>query len=744
MDDVRSQPIAYIMSRFPKLTETFILREMLELEKQGESLLVFPLLHSNESLVHEELKNLKAKVTFTSFLSLAILSANFYFLKRSPRQYFKILGSVLKENLGSWNLFMGAIGIFPKSVYYAKRMEQEGVGHIHAHYATHPALSAFIIHELTSIPFSFTAHAHDIFIRDRLKMLETKIKKAEFVVTVSHYNKQYLRKLYPDIPEGKIHVIRCGIDPQSFQKKEHSKKSKALTILSIGSLQPYKGQKHLINACAILKRKMEKDFQCLIIGEGKERKELEHMIESRGLFNKVKLLGGQSQEKVKEFLSRADIFVLPSVVAPNGQVEGLPVVLMESMASGLPVVVSDLTGVPELVENNTSGLLVTPSDEIQLADAIIRLAEDELLRKTLGQNAKKKVAQDFQIDENVSQLRKCIHHEPEQNLIQIKKWAQDVLGKIPQIPASCQISPLHLRSLPKGHDSETYEIILKSDKGNASKFILKIHKPHKGSFKEKAKKEFEALSYLREEFTRISNWLVVPQPVDYLSESGAILMEKCEGTRLDRLLRFMRFSSSDSKQEKLFHYLRSAGEWLQCFQGITKKEGDNTPVYQRIESDFLREVDTCCQLGLKEHIADRLRSYFLQTKEKLFKGKHRIVGFHCDFGPYNVFVNERKLTVIDFEGLQDGLAFEDAGHFLAVLESMPAYHLGQKLYSKAKAAFLEGYSPDRRVDEEALGFFTLLQMVKIMAYNPDFKRAIKGKIRLKFFSQWFQQECRQL
>jgi colanic acid/amylovoran biosynthesis glycosyltransferase len=395
------------MSRFPLLTETFILREMLELERRGAKLKVLPLLREQPSVRHDEIQQLSADVYYTPFISRAIVSANVHFFRRNPRRYLTLLWSVLRGNWGSANLFMGALGIFPKSVYFARLVERLGVGHVHAHYATHPALSALIVSELTGVGFSFTAHAHDIFLHQR--MLAEKVQKARFVAAISEFNKRYLLRLAPDTPPERVQVVHCGIELENYGTTaappgDPTRSDEgAITAVCVASLQPYKGIKYLVRACAQVAERVP-GFRCLIVGEGPDRPELEALIAALGLEGTVQLLGGKPQREVANLLQNADLFVLPSIIAPSGQMEGIPVALMEAMASRLPVIATALSGIPELVEHGTTGLLVTPADEAALAEAIATLCCDPALRRLLGEKAREKVAADFELRQSVAGL----------------------------------------------------------------------------------------------------------------------------------------------------------------------------------------------------------------------------------------------------------------------------------------------------------------------------------------------------
>jgi glycosyltransferase involved in cell wall biosynthesis len=393
--------VAYIMSRFPKLTETFILYEMLALEQQGIQVELYPLLRERTTVMHPEAVPLVARAHFQPFLSWPILRAQLRFLRRKPRAYLSTLWTLLRSNLGSLNFFIGAIGIFPKTVYFAELLSAEHVQHIHAHFANHPAAAAFIIHRLTSIPYSFTAHGSDLHV-DR-HMLCEKVSEAAFVVSISSYNKELITEECGNQVRDKIVVIHCGVDTQVFQPIVRDTSSGSLTILCTGTLHEVKGQTYLIEACKLLNERGIA-FTCNFVGDGPDQQMLSEQIAKAGLHNRVFLLGRRTREQVAELLRGADVVVAPSVPTSQGKREGIPVVLMEAMGSGVPVIASAISGIPELVEHECSGLLTPPRDAAAIAAALEQLFRNPELRHKLGQAGREKVVQEFDLARNAALL----------------------------------------------------------------------------------------------------------------------------------------------------------------------------------------------------------------------------------------------------------------------------------------------------------------------------------------------------
>jgi glycosyltransferase involved in cell wall biosynthesis len=393
--------VAYMMSRFPKLTETFILYEMIALEKLGFRIEIFPLLKQKESQVHEAAKSRMKNAHFVPFLNLTIFKANLSMMLKSPARYFSTLFFVLYHTCKSANFFLGAIGIFPKAVHFALIMQEKKSSHIHAHFATHPTVAALIIHRLTGIPYSFTAHGSDLHVNRQ--MLRQKLEAALFGITISRYNKNVMVQECGKKYGAKIHIVHCGVDPKEFSVERRKWDYKRLHILSIGSLEEVKGHEYLITACAELERQ-NIPFNCRIIGYGPLKTELQALIDRSGLTSKVMLLGGQPRDKVLEELERANTFVLASVPTRAGKKEGIPVVLMEAMATGLPVISSRLSGIPELVTHNLCGLLVEPGDSPALARCLRTLFRDPELARQFGEYGRQRVERDFNLSLNAEKL----------------------------------------------------------------------------------------------------------------------------------------------------------------------------------------------------------------------------------------------------------------------------------------------------------------------------------------------------
>lgn len=391
--------IAYIVSRFPALTETFVLYELAAMERLGVAVELYPLLRQHPKVTHPEARTWITRAHYLPFLSMPILRAQWHFIRCDPRAYVKVWAEVLRGTWGSVNYFFGAIAIFPKAVQFAFDMKCRGVDHIHAHFSNHPAVAAFIIHRLTAIPFTFTAHGTDLHV-DR-HMLKEKVEAAASVVTVTSYNKQILIDECGPGASAKIHVIHGGVDVARLTPAPHRQPRDPFRILCVARFEEVKGHTYLVEACRLL-RDEGVSFECRLIGDGPLLPEIRRQIKQTALSSQIRLDGARTYQEVVQELSRTDVLVLPTAPTASGQREGSPTVLKEAMASGLPVVASRVGGIPEIVDDQSTGLLTPARNAVALAAALRRLSEDPDLRRRLGRAGREKAVKEFNLAVNTA------------------------------------------------------------------------------------------------------------------------------------------------------------------------------------------------------------------------------------------------------------------------------------------------------------------------------------------------------
>ncbi len=392
--------IGYVLRKFPVLSETFILNEILALEARGIPVHIFSLERPNDPRFHEDLSKLKASVSYIPDISDlgTLLRHHMRAAKHDRQRYFGALTYALTRAKPKllWR--------FLQSGYVANEARRLRLHHLHAHFANRPTSVAFFASMITGIPYSFTAHAMDIYkVHVNPKVLAKKIEKARFVVTVSDFNKTYLERLASD-GVGKIVRIYNGIDLTRFVPNGVPPRS-PFTLLCVARLVEKKGIPVLIEACGHL-RDRGVVFECWIVGKGRLRSQLEALIERWKIHDHVHLLGPHTHREVLERYRSAHLYVLPCIVGSDGNRDGLPVSIVEALACGLPVVTTPMTGIPEVVHHQHNGLLLPDGDPQALADAIESVIHDTHLYERVQANARASVASTFDLRQTAEALRR--------------------------------------------------------------------------------------------------------------------------------------------------------------------------------------------------------------------------------------------------------------------------------------------------------------------------------------------------
>jgi glycosyltransferase involved in cell wall biosynthesis len=396
-----ARPIGYLLKRFPRLSETFILHEMLALERRGVDLHVYSLLDPEEPLVHADVARLQTKVEYLpagARGAFRILYAHACVFLRAPGRYLRALANALARGRRT------ALKHFVRAGWLADRLVRARVGHLHAHFAHGPTSVAHFAAMMTSLPFSFTAHAKDIYTSPP-ELLAAKMRAARFVVTCTDYNARHLSGL-AESEARRIHRIYHGIDLRKFRPDgaDDAADARAATLLAVGRLVPKKGLEFLVDAVGLLRAEGRK-IKLRIVGSGPERADLEKRISGAGLTGAVELLGARPHEELPRLYREATACVLPCIITDDGDRDGIPNVLVEAMRMGVPVISTAISGIPELVRDGETGLLVPPRDAAALARAIARVLDDAGLRRRLIANAAARVSTEFDVDRNAERLR---------------------------------------------------------------------------------------------------------------------------------------------------------------------------------------------------------------------------------------------------------------------------------------------------------------------------------------------------
>ena len=407
MSVAKSNPkIAYLLKTFPRLSETFILNEVLGLEKLGKDIHIFSLKRPEGEPRHPSAAEVKATVTYipslgpqfrlrnicllvVSHLTLLFTRTCLYFA--AARFYFG------KPGKSRWKDFLQA-------GYLARLLARGEFDHLHAHFANVPTTVAEVAHRLTGIPYSFTAHAKDIYLTPPAE-LARKIAGAACVLTCTAYNQRYLASLATGrtpirLAYHGVDVSRFGMQPARVSEPD----SKRPLILSVGRFCEKKGFEYLIEACRALKDRGQA-FRCQIVGYGELQNKLQTMIKALCLEHCVSLAGKMTQDQLAALYPQASIFVLPCLVTDNGDRDGIPNVLIEAMACGTPVISTNISGISELVEHKWTGLLVEQRNAGAIADAMETLLLWPGLRSRLAGNARSRVLRRFTSESSAMHVR---------------------------------------------------------------------------------------------------------------------------------------------------------------------------------------------------------------------------------------------------------------------------------------------------------------------------------------------------
>jgi glycosyltransferase involved in cell wall biosynthesis len=398
--------VAYVLLRFPSLTETFIAEEMRHIQMKGLHLRLYSLLSPREKAIHAVSRQLLSQANYApGLLSWSLWYAQLYWLLKSPAGYFTLLTTILRQPAPRASFLLKRLVMFLKGIWLAKDLEHTTVELIHVHFAWLPSIAGIIASRLLQVPFTVTTHAYDIY-SEQNDLLGLVCSRAQHILTISEANKRAILAQNPGLAPSKVTVLHCGIDMDAFCPPSERPPHKTLEITSIGSLLSKKGHEHLIRACSLLQAQ-HVDFRCMIVGSGELERQLQDLISRLDLDNRVFLAGAKSQDWIRERLRDSDVFVLACVTNGDatGDRDGIPVAIMEAMAMQLPVVSTPVSGIPELVRNEETGLLVPERDESRLVEAVLRLAQDAKARSRLVENARALVRGEYNIATNTDRLR---------------------------------------------------------------------------------------------------------------------------------------------------------------------------------------------------------------------------------------------------------------------------------------------------------------------------------------------------
>lgn len=672
--------IAVLLTRFPRLEETFILREIVELERHGQPVLIVPLLRSGETVIDDEARPWIDRALFTPFFSAAILRSNLLVLFRRPLAYLGLLLRLMVITIVRPSTMLRTLAFFPKAVHLSVILPQRGIRHVHAHFASHATTVAYVIASLSRITYSFTVHGPDVFVHRVL--LRRKIAGAKFIRCISLFNKAFLCGLYPALTEGKTAVVHSGVHPEPYEqaaarsRHRHSR----LRLLSVAALTRSRGFPLLIDACARLEKR-GLDFECDIAGDGPMRGAIERAIARRNLDSRVRILGALPQHELARLMGAADVFVLPSIIARDGQMDGIPIALMEAMAAGKPVIASLVSGIPELVQHGVSGMLVDAAYPGRIADAVQFLAGDAALRARLGHAGQAKVCGEFDVHRNAAALVSLFDRQRRAN--EAPRAIGDRIGSLPWDRLGVQavgVRRVH-------HHSDMFLAEVQISDGVLRKDVI-VRRPHGEDAVARVRAEHDVLTMLHRRMGSDAAH-TVPGVLMYDEPHAALVLERADGRAL---------ASCMSETN-----LARAGAWLRTLHDCTSGEKDAEEVLSQALAHAHCDLDRAAAADrrVRRHnheIRDELR----RLEASVASRPRLVVGQHGHFRPQNVFLSDEQVWAIDFAAWRNGLAEEDVAQMLLFVDR-----------PELRRAFLDGYGGS--IDPDALQLFTITKALALLS-----------------------------
>ena len=386
--------IAYVVKRYPRFSETFIVNEILEHEASGWKLDIFTLRPCCDAHFQDRIARVRAEVNYLppDTPKAAALWKTLAEAASLHSTFSDALGDMLQSNVHA---------VF-QAMHLAAAVKRRGIEHLHAHFATGAAEVTRLAAGLAGVSYTLTAHAKDIFHEDVCdEDLSRKFAAASTVITVSDFNLQYLQQKFPGLSDRFVRLFN-GIDLSQFTFEPPRERSPL--IVGVGRLVEKKGFGDLIDACSRL-RDRGRTFRCEIIGDGDQRDSLMRQIRELELGRFVMLTGGLPQVEVIRRVQQAALVAAPCVVGEDGNRDGMPTVLLEAMALGTPCVATDVTGIPEIIVNDETGIVIPQHSPDLLAQGMERLFDEEETRLSFAHAARARIERDFDIHLNAQRQR---------------------------------------------------------------------------------------------------------------------------------------------------------------------------------------------------------------------------------------------------------------------------------------------------------------------------------------------------
>ena len=413
--------IGYVVKRFPRVSETFIAQEILELERQGSAVHVLALHPNDAPAQHAWLQRLRAEViqTSLSFTEAWSILADWHGKPGRRKGVGRALTSALEVPRDRGRRYLA------EAVAVSQLCEQRGISHLHAHFADHPAIVAWLAHQLTGIGFSFTAHAKDIWANPATPLQWRRlVGDCRFAVAVSEASRDRIATLVGAALAPRVRRLFNGVDLELLAPPAADRQAgRPPTLLCVARHVEKKGIDVLVDACAALAAGGV-EFRLILIGDGPLREGLQQRVYAHGLSDRVEFCGSTGHEAVVRAMRDADVFVLPCRVAADGDRDTLPTVLLEAMSSGLPCVSTPVGGVAEIIQDDVTGLLVRPDTALEMAAAIERLLADPAAAIRMGRAGRARAEQLFDRRSNVA----CLYRWLQESVRPPRQEAARIMG----------------------------------------------------------------------------------------------------------------------------------------------------------------------------------------------------------------------------------------------------------------------------------------------------------------------------
>ena len=401
----------YLVRSWPRLSQTFVVEEVLAQERLGTELQLYSLARSGEQLVQPQVQAVQAAVHYLDEQRprLAAVRDHALIARSAPVAWLRTLVlAACRPGLARGYANLSTLGCLAAAVRMAAdvhraRRAGAAVEHLHAHFAHDPALVALLTSRLTGVPYSFTAHARDLY-QLPVPALVARVRAAVAVVTCCAANLDHLRHVLPDRLHPRLRLVHHGVALERFVPAVRQDSGPPVEIVAVGRLVEKKGFVHLLQACRLVQDAGHDGFRLRIYGDGPLRAELTALRDRLGLRDRVELLGEADGDDVLRAYQRADVFALTPCVTADGDRDGVPNVVVEAMACGLPVVTTDAGGILEVVRHDVTGLVSAPRDVASIAGHLAELIEDPGRRRAMGEAGRRTVEERFDVRSAAGQL----------------------------------------------------------------------------------------------------------------------------------------------------------------------------------------------------------------------------------------------------------------------------------------------------------------------------------------------------